>query len=374
MPLGPVNIMDSIESQRGNERRPCVSTTWPAWQKDESLEEYASRNHLESKVTLKTRSGQMLEFQLVPPGQFTVGLSPPPIPEYLSLTLVLALLTAAVAYVLVVVLRRNRRRLQYSLAQWTLFIFLCSLSLWSFLQYRELRTAWREYAAKSELCPTATALQKVEISYPFYLSVYQTTHEVFQSVVGHDPSFENMTGRDADQLCHSHYPATGVTYHEADEFVKKLQEVDPEYVVGLPTEAEWEYSCIVGSRGKSIVFPLPVDRLCPVEDTQGNALGIHGMLSFASEWTGTAFDAENRNSRIDQESPSTHGQPDQLSCELVVSVRGGCSYDADTFFPQYRRGARSTDIDPTIGFRPALYIKLPPCSGCGGPSVKGESK
>jgi formylglycine-generating enzyme required for sulfatase activity len=79
----------------------------------------------------------------------------------------------------------------------------------------------------------------VTISRPFELGKYEVNQEQWQAVMGSNPSAFKGPG----------LPATNVSWHDVQEFIKRLQALDPQRGYRLPTEAEWEYACRAGSTG-----------------------------------------------------------------------------------------------------------------------------
>jgi len=83
------------------------------------------------------------------------------------------------------------------------------------------------------------------IEKPFYLGIYPVTQQEYQQIMGKNPS----------RFGTGYNPVEQVTWNEAQEFCKKLTEIDiqagklpPGESYRLPTEAEWEYACRAGTR------------------------------------------------------------------------------------------------------------------------------
>ena len=81
----------------------------------------------------------------------------------------------------------------------------------------------------------------VEITTPFYLSVYEVTQQQYEKVMGGRPwlteDYVPVGGPD--------YPAMWASWHDAVEFCRKLSKQEGvEY--HLPTEAQCEYACPAG--------------------------------------------------------------------------------------------------------------------------------
>ena len=82
----------------------------------------------------------------------------------------------------------------------------------------------------------------VTLTKPFYLGKYEVTQAQWQAVMGSNPSYFKE-----DNL-----PVENVSWHDAKEFCKKLNEIYADklpagYQFDLPTEAQWEYACRAGT-------------------------------------------------------------------------------------------------------------------------------
>lgn len=80
---------------------------------------------------------------------------------------------------------------------------------------------------------------KVTISRPFYLQSTEVTQGQWQKVMGNNPSHFKHRGENC--------PVESVSWHDAQEFIKRLNEIEGTDEYRLPTEAEWEYACRAGS-------------------------------------------------------------------------------------------------------------------------------
>jgi formylglycine-generating enzyme required for sulfatase activity len=73
----------------------------------------------------------------------------------------------------------------------------------------------------------------------FYLGKYPVTQEQYQAVMGNNPSeFKNNPKNPVEQ----------VSWNDAKEFCKKLNQLITGKDFRLPTEAEWEYACRAGTQ------------------------------------------------------------------------------------------------------------------------------
>lgn len=80
---------------------------------------------------------------------------------------------------------------------------------------------------------------EVTISKPFYMGVYTVTQEQYQEVMGTNPSF--FQGK-----CN---PVDSVSWDEAMEFCENVSQKTGK-PVDLPLEAQWEYACRAGTKGR----------------------------------------------------------------------------------------------------------------------------
>jgi len=89
--------------------------------------------------------------------------------------------------------------------------------------------------------PREKPQHRVEITEPFYLSVYEVTQQQYEKVMGSRPWQGKEYGQEEPD-----YPATFVSWDDAVEFCRKLSEQEGvDY--RLPTEAEWEFTCRAGT-------------------------------------------------------------------------------------------------------------------------------
>src|SRR5262249_43588464 len=88
---------------------------------------------------------------------------------------------------------------------------------------------------------------RVEVTRGFYLGAHPVTQAQYQAVMGVNPShFHTLYGHNTRQ-----FPVENVCWEEAEEFCRRLSELDAEKRRGrayrLPSEAEWEYACRAGT-------------------------------------------------------------------------------------------------------------------------------
>jgi formylglycine-generating enzyme required for sulfatase activity len=78
---------------------------------------------------------------------------------------------------------------------------------------------------------------EVEISQGFWLADTVCTQELWQAVMGENPSRFNGEDR----------PVDSVSWEDCQDFINKINNIEPGLKFRLPREAEWEYSCRAGT-------------------------------------------------------------------------------------------------------------------------------
>ncbi|MFH1377937.1 MAG: SUMF1/EgtB/PvdO family nonheme iron enzyme [Planctomycetota bacterium] len=79
-------------------------------------------------------------------------------------------------------------------------------------------------------------VHKVIISKPFYMGRYEVTQEQYKQVMGTYASWYRS----------AKHPAADISWNDAEEFCNRLSQ-KTEYLITLPTEAQWEYACRAGT-------------------------------------------------------------------------------------------------------------------------------
>ncbi len=128
---------------------------------------------------------------------------------------------------------------------------------------------------------------------PFYLGKLPVTNQQFEAF---DPGFERHPASPGDRD-----PATGVSWHDADEYCRWYAEVSRK-PMRLPTECEWEHACRGGAAGTWSWGDDPAagdehawdaessgGRMRPLDAKKANGFGLFAMLGGVWEWTGTLF-------------------------------------------------------------------------------------
>lgn len=125
-------------------------------------------------------------------------------------------------------------------------------------------------------------VHRVTIKKGFYMGKYEVTQKQWQAIMGNNPSYFK-----GDNL-----PVEKVLWDDAQEFIKKLNEISDRYTFRLPTEAEWEYACRAGTTGD---YAGDLDEMAWYENNSGkqthpvgmkkpNGWGLYDMLGNVFEW------------------------------------------------------------------------------------------
>ena len=99
------------------------------------------------------------------------------------------------------------------------------------------------------------AAKKTEIKEDFEIAIHTVTQGQWQEVMGNNPSWFSRDGNGKDKVKDikdedlKHFPVESVTWNDAHEFIKKLNEKEKGkgYEYRLPSEVEWEYACRGGA-------------------------------------------------------------------------------------------------------------------------------
>ena len=157
-------------------------------------------------------------------------------------------------------------------------------------------------------------LRRVRMSRGFWLGKYEVTQEQWEAVMGSNPSHHTEANAKASiaaasirpsdpkdrqghrietiSACSPNCPVESVSWHDVQEFIRRLNARAGGNQYRLPTEAEWEYAARAGtsgdrsgnvdaigwSEGNSGSRPHPVGQKAP------NAWGLHDMLGNVWEW------------------------------------------------------------------------------------------
>jgi formylglycine-generating enzyme required for sulfatase activity len=190
-------------------------------------------------------------------------------------------------------------------------------------------------------------IHRVTIS-SFYIMTTEVTQLQWKKVMGNNPSYFK-----GDSL-----PVENISWDDAQEFLTKLNQLDPTKVYRLPSEAEWEYACRAGTSSHyySGNDKSDLDRVGwylknsdgkthTVASKEPNSWGLYDMHGNVWEW---CEDWHHDNYR---------GAPDDGSAWILpigayrVARGGSWSYTSSDARSVDRHGFTPSFKSPSIGFR-----------------------
>ncbi len=207
---------------------------------------------------------------------------------------------------------------------------------------------------------------EVFIQQPFYIQTTEVTQRQWENVMEDNPSVFSACGENC--------PVENVSWVDAQNFIKKLSQMDSSSRYRLPTEAEWELVCRSGSTtafssGDFVSFECHKDNVLneiawyhcnshgkthPVAQKYPNQWGVYDMHGNVSEWCQDVYvtnyakilsgDIEDLDFVADRVSRNCSYNDTAVSCRSAARVN---------FQPDVRSNA--------IGFRLArepLYYKI----------------
>ena len=215
----------------------------------------------------------------------------------------------------------------------------------------------RTFTTKNDAHEEQKRHSKVIISKSFYLGTCQVTQAQWAAVMGKNPSaFKGQTN-----------PVDSVTWHDAQEFIKRLNAREEHKRYRLPTEAEWELAARSGTDALLFFMPDPStrakvaealdayawfkknsgDKTHPVGQKQANPYGVYDIYGNLWEWVQDGY----------EELPTVPELKDY--CALVEDslrvLRGGCwTCSPAVIQAGNRRYAPAEKGDNHMGFRVAF--------------------
>jgi formylglycine-generating enzyme required for sulfatase activity len=182
----------------------------------------------------------------------------------------------------------------------------------------------------------------VTITKPFYMSIYETTQEVWEKIMGKNPSVFKGLKR----------PVESVTWNEAQEFCRKLSALEGVHY-RLPTEAEWEFVCRAGTLtpyfwGESFdgayawCWFNSDGQTRPVGLKNPNPWGIYDIIGNVVEWCEDGFALYRPGDAID---------PVILTGTTRALRGGGWDSHPEICRSSFRLHLSPSDRSDSIGFR-----------------------
>jgi formylglycine-generating enzyme required for sulfatase activity len=97
--------------------------------------------------------------------------------------------------------------------------------------------------------------KKTEIKEDFEIAIHTVTQDQWQTLMGNNPSYFSRDGKGKREVKDikdedlKQFPVETVSWNDAQEFIKKLNEKEKGkgWTYRLPTAAEWEYACRGGA-------------------------------------------------------------------------------------------------------------------------------
>jgi formylglycine-generating enzyme required for sulfatase activity len=203
---------------------------------------------------------------------------------------------------------------------------------------------------------------RVTFSYPFAMARYEVTQELYQVVMGDNPSkwkgprnsVEMIDWRQASQFCDN---VTGE--------LRQRKLIAAEERICLPSEAEWEYACRAGT-SSLYSFGDDVGKLTehawykdnskgydpPVGKKQANPWGLFDMHGYVYEWCLDGWHPNYEGAPADGSAGRSSDDPERV-------FRGGAWSDSADAARSAARGHRPAETrSDAIGFR-CVKVKVP---------------
>lgn len=196
---------------------------------------------------------------------------------------------------------------------------------------------------------------QVTFASPFALARYETTQELYEAVIGRNPSrwkghrhaVERVSWDDANEFCRI-----------ATSELRKLKLIGADELIRLPSEAEWEYACRAGTISRFSFGPdaESLDRFGwhsgnskgndpPVGSKKPNPWGFFDMHGYVWEWCADAWAPTHLGA-------STAGMPREMKAAKERVLRGGSwADDPDLARSASRRGRTPDFRSDAVGFR-----------------------
>jgi formylglycine-generating enzyme required for sulfatase activity len=126
-------------------------------------------------------------------------------------------------------------------------------------------------------------VHRVTISRPFEIQTTEVTQDQWRAVMGNNAS--QFQGGDR--------PVENVSWNDAQDFIARLNKLDPGKGYRLPTEAEWEYACRAGAYdaasgdldGNAWWHRNSENQTHPVGTKRANNWGLYDMIGNVWEYT-----------------------------------------------------------------------------------------
>src|SRR5665213_2630614 len=215
--------------------------------------------------------------------------------------------------------------------------------------------------------------KKTEIQEDFEIAVYTVTQGQWQKLMGNNPSYFSRVGLGKDRVRINdedmkQFPVEMVSWNDAQEFIKKLNEKEKGkgWTYRLPTEAEWEYACRGGATSEeecsyNFYFEKPTNDL---SSEQANFNGDYpdGKAAkgrYPNRTTKVGSYAPNKLGLYDMHGNVWQWCSDLKEKDLVHVLRGGCWCNGGRYCrAAFRLTMGPGGADLTKGFRLAAVPEV----------------
>ena len=170
-----------------------------------------------------------------------------------------------------------------------------------------------QFGGKAKWYTDERPQHQVILTRSFYIQITEVTQGQWSKIMGINPSIFRSCG----ETC----PVEKVSWYDAREFIKKLNEKEQTDKYRLPTESEWEYACranntaafCFGKDKKELEdyawhHPNSWDRTHRVGQKKPNAWGIYDMHGNVWEWCEDWYGDYPSQSVTDPKGPSSGSQ------------------------------------------------------------------
>ena len=143
----------------------------------------------------------------------------------------------------------------------------------------------------------------------YYIGKTEVTQELWQAVMGSNPSFSSFKG--------AKNPVNYVSWNDCQEFIKKLNKLTKQNF-RLPTEAEWEYAARGGNKSRGYKYSgsdylgsvawyedNSGNEVHPVGSKSPNELGLYDMSGNVWEWCSDWYGSYPSSSQTNPTGPSS---------------------------------------------------------------------
>ena len=164
----------------------------------------------------------------------------------------------------------------------------------------------------AEVVDDESPAHKVIFEQSFQLSKTPVTQKMWLAVMGTKPGPKFHWQADEWQQ----FPVVDISWYEANEFIKTVNEMSSEYSYRLPTEAEWEYAARAGNTDLRPFSILAMDEYAwyihnsndeiqAVAQLEPNAWGLYDMYGNVWEWVSDWYSptAYKTSSQVNPQGP-----------------------------------------------------------------------